>query len=345
MHDELRNYWHPVARAADIGDRPYAAELLGQRIVLFRAGDEIVALDDLCIHRGTALSLGWLADGQIVCHYHGWRYNWDGACTRIPSLPAGVRIPPKARVPRYSTGLRYGLVWVCLGTPAAPIPAYAAYDDDTMATVLYDPFRWKANAARIIENALDYTHFPWVHDGLLGTQSDPTYPEVDPQILDDGLRYKFDDHRNDTTRHYRLWLPFTLELTVRTRVPDEQRHLEASSPVGRNYSMLFTCCPISSTESIQWFFTSRDWSLTQPDEHWYAFDATVMAQDQRVVESQRPEELPLDLTAELHLRGTETTGTSSLATARDSVTRLAKPNSSRPEPTNVTALPDPVPSR
>ena len=31
----------------------------------------------------------------------------------------------------------------------------------------------------------------------------------------------------------------------------------------------------------------------------------VLAQDRAIVESQRPEELPLDLTAELHLRGTD----------------------------------------
>jgi Vanillate O-demethylase oxygenase C-terminal domain len=139
----------------------------------------------------------------------------------------------------------------------------------------------------------------------LETEASPCTPEVDPEVLDDGLRYQLDDDRNNTTRSYRLYLPFTLELTVRTRVREDEHHLEASSPKGRNYSMLFTCCPISATESIQWFFTSRDWNLTRPDEDWYAFDATVMAQDQLVVESQRPEELPLDLTAELHLRGTD----------------------------------------
>jgi phenylpropionate dioxygenase-like ring-hydroxylating dioxygenase large terminal subunit len=175
-HDVLRDYWHPVARVADVGRTPYAAEVLGQRIVLFRTGDDIVALDDLCIHRGTALSLGWLDGNEIVCHYHGWRYDKDGVCTRIPSLPEGGRIPPKARVPRYLTQVLYGLAWVCLGQPVAPIPEYSAYDDDGMATVLYDPYRWKANAARIMENVLDYTHFPWVHDGLLGNRSEPVYP-------------------------------------------------------------------------------------------------------------------------------------------------------------------------
>ena len=305
MEGELRNYWHPVARSASVGSDPVAATLLNKQLVLFRADDKIVALEDLCIHRGTPLSLGWLQDCQIVCHYHGWRYDRNGVCTHIPTLPEDGRIPPTARVRKYRCEQRYGLVWVALDEPRHPIPDYPAYDSESMATVLYDDFRWNANAARVIENVLDYTHFPWVHDGLLGQRDDPMYPLVKPEILDDGFRFDLPDDRNNTIRSYRLWLPFTVNLTVTTRIPVEERQTDSMSPKGRNYSMLFTCCPVSSRETIQYFFTSRDWSLTKPDEDWYAFDATVMSQDRQVVENQRPEELPLDLTAELHLRGTD----------------------------------------
>ena len=40
-----------------------------------RTQDEIVALQDLCIHRGTPLSPGWIEGEEIVCHYHGWRQD------------------------------------------------------------------------------------------------------------------------------------------------------------------------------------------------------------------------------------------------------------------------------
>ena len=305
MGDELRNYWYPVARVASVGANPVAATVLDEQLVLFRVGDEIVALKDLCIHRGTPLSLGWLEGSELVCHYHGWRYDKAGVCTLIPTLPPGGRIPPAARVPSYRCEQRYGLVWVALADPMHPIPDYPAYESESMATVLYDDFRWKANAARVIENVLDYTHFPWVHDGLLGQRDDPMYPHVRPEISGDGFRYDVPDDRNNTVRTYRLFLPFTVNLTVTTRIPEDERHTSSMSPKGRNYSMMFTCCPVSSRETIQYFFTSRDWNLTKPDEDWYAFDAIVMSQDQMVVENQRPEELPLDLTAELHLRGTD----------------------------------------
>jgi phenylpropionate dioxygenase-like ring-hydroxylating dioxygenase large terminal subunit len=223
----LRSYWYPVARSADIRDKPVAITLLDQPVVLFRAGEEITALRDLCIHRGAPLSLGWLDDGGIVCAYHGWAYGPQGECVRIPSLPEGKTIPRKARAQRYQVEQRYGLVWVCLeGEPAQPVPPYPPYDDTGRATVLYDAFRWKANAARVCENVLDY------------------------------------------------W-------------------------------MLFTCAPTSARETVQWFFTSRDWDRHHPDHDWEVFDAIVMEQDRRIVENQRPEELPLDLSEELHLRGSD----------------------------------------
>jgi phenylpropionate dioxygenase-like ring-hydroxylating dioxygenase large terminal subunit len=291
----LRDYWYPVARSADVRDKPVPVTLLDERVVLFRTEAGISALKDLCIHRGSPLSLGWLGPDRLVCAYHGWEYAPDGACLRIPSLPEGKTIPRKARAVAYQAAERYGLVWVCLADqPAEPIPPYPAYDDTAQATVLYDAFRWKANAARVCENVLDFTHLPWVHDGMLGSRQHPVYPHVEPVTYPDGIGYDLPDQANDTVRHYRVYGPFSVGLDVR-----------ANSAAGHNYSMLFTCAPVSARETVQWFFTSRDWDLHRPDHDWEVFDAIVMEQDRNIVENQRPEELPLDLGEELHLRGSD----------------------------------------
>jgi phenylpropionate dioxygenase-like ring-hydroxylating dioxygenase large terminal subunit len=294
MHDVLRRYWYPVVRAADVRDKPVAITLLDEAVVLFRTQHGISAFEDLCIHRGTPLSLGWLDGDRIVCAYHGWEYNPDGSCARIPSLPEGRTIPRKARAKAYQVEERYGLVWVCLEEPAEPVPPYPPYDDETRATVLYHEFRWQANAARVCENVLDFTHLPWVHDGMLGSRAHPVYPHVQPEVHPDGISYAVPDERNGTVRNYRVYAPFTVSLDVRSHRPG-----------GHNYWMLFTCAPVSSKETVQWFFTSRDWDLHRPDHDWEAFDAIVMEQDRRIVENQRPEVLPLDLSEELHLRGSD----------------------------------------
>lgn len=123
----LRDYWHPVARSEDVGDKPFAARLLDKRLVLYRSGDRVVAFEDLCIHRGTPLSLGWVEGEHLVCAYHGWAYGADGACVRIPSLPPEQGIPRKARATAFNAEERYGLVWVCLAEePRLPVGQVSA---------------------------------------------------------------------------------------------------------------------------------------------------------------------------------------------------------------------------
>ncbi len=111
----LRGYWHPVCAESDLEDgRLLPATLLDEDIVVYRVGDDVLAVQDLCIHRGTRLSLGTLRDdGCLVCPYHGWEYDVTGRCVRIPSLPEkNQHIPSRARVAAYATARRSGLVFV-----------------------------------------------------------------------------------------------------------------------------------------------------------------------------------------------------------------------------------------
>jgi len=94
----LRACWHPVAYAARVTRAPHATTLLGEPLVLWRdAQGAPHAFRDVCVHRGTALSLGRVDGDEIVCAYHGWRYRGDGACTAIPQLAEPSRVPARAR--------------------------------------------------------------------------------------------------------------------------------------------------------------------------------------------------------------------------------------------------------
>ena len=106
----LRDYWYPVARAEELADAPVATTLLDEALVVWRSPAGVHACLDLCIHRGSPLSRGWLEDGCVVCPYHAWTYDGTGRCVRIPALAADAPIPAKARVPAYQCQERYGLV-------------------------------------------------------------------------------------------------------------------------------------------------------------------------------------------------------------------------------------------
>jgi len=174
-----------------VADKPVKAKLLDQPLVLWRSNGRVAVFYDLCIHRGTPLSLGWLDNGELVCAYHGWRYGTDGSCTRIPSLPPDRAIPAKARANSFKAEERYGLIWVCLAEPRVDIPEFPPEFYDPAFN--WGPFStdglWKANAARMLENLADYSHFPFVHPGTLG---DPDNPECEPitiESLDGGFLY------------------------------------------------------------------------------------------------------------------------------------------------------------
>jgi len=82
----LADQWHVVCEGADLAAGPVGVTLLGRDYVVWRApGGEVVAAPDRCPHRESPLSLGHVADGCLVCPYHGWTFDGRGACVAIPS--------------------------------------------------------------------------------------------------------------------------------------------------------------------------------------------------------------------------------------------------------------------
>lgn len=56
-------------------DRGVALEIGRTSVALFRVGDELHALDDMCPHSGGPLSEGPLEDGCVSCPWHGARFE------------------------------------------------------------------------------------------------------------------------------------------------------------------------------------------------------------------------------------------------------------------------------
>lgn len=115
------NCWWVAATVEEVGRTPLARSMLQQRVVLFRTSDGApCALMDRCPHRWTPLSRGTIIDDEVVCPYHGFRFNVKGACTHVPT----EHRPPKAlRVRSYPAKDHGPFVWVWMGDPASADPA------------------------------------------------------------------------------------------------------------------------------------------------------------------------------------------------------------------------------
>ena len=64
----------------------------------------------------------------------------------------------------------------------------------------------------------------------------------------------------------------------------------------------FASQPVSADSCAGYVVIGRNYNLGQPSRVLQEFEDTIFGQDQVVVESQRPERVPFDLAAELHLK-------------------------------------------
>lgn len=177
----LLNFWYACELSTAVSEKPRKVRILGQDLVLYRTADKVVALSNLCVHRGGSLSGGWLdGKGCVVCPYHGWRFDSQGRCVTIPANSPEAPLPKRARVDSYPTAERYGFVWVFLGDlfekERPPIPELPEFSEPGWRP-LWGEYHWNAHYARVIENGLDFAHGPFVHRQSFGNLDEPEIPD------------------------------------------------------------------------------------------------------------------------------------------------------------------------
>ncbi|MBM4764867.1 aromatic ring-hydroxylating dioxygenase subunit alpha [Bacillus sp. B15-48] len=296
----LKDSWFAVMVADNLGNKPVPIEIMGERVALFRTEKGVHAFKDLCIHRGAALSGGWVKNGVLVCPYHGWEYDCSGQCVRIPSQPKEQAITQKAKAIVYECQERYGLIWVSLGQPSSSPPPYPEYSDPAFRTIISGPNYVNGAFTRVVENFLDVGHLAWIHDGLLGSSE---YPEVkeykvhfrDGRYISDPIYvYQPDpDGRGQSINNgivYEILSPFTARLT------------KTDPNTGIIKINWIHAVPVSARKTLMFSLVARNYDLDASNDTFLEFQNTINQQDAAMIETQRPEELPLDLQTELHLK-------------------------------------------
>jgi phenylpropionate dioxygenase-like ring-hydroxylating dioxygenase large terminal subunit len=294
----LINEWHVVGRSAELAEgQLLPARVLGEDVVVWRLNGQVMAWQDLCVHRGTRLSLGKVSDETLVCPYHGWSYNSQGKCVRIPAHP-DQKPPEKAQVKVYQAQECYGAIWVSLGQPQPNLPPYVEWTDPTYRSVVSGPHPYQAHAPRAIENFLDMAHLPFVHAGYLGEPAHAEVNDYEAEIGPDGI----------IARDIRLWQPDPDGTGIGAVVSYTFRVLRPlMAYFGKEkYAAVLAVTPVDETISIGWMFPCVQGRDDVPEADILAFQKLIIDQDVPIVESQRPELLPLDLQAELHLRSDRT---------------------------------------
>jgi phenylpropionate dioxygenase-like ring-hydroxylating dioxygenase large terminal subunit len=127
-------------------------KILDQSVMLIRQPDGTVkGFHNACRHRGTALACGTgtFRNGQVVCPFHGWRWNLDGTnsyvYTKQGFRPDTVE-QEEVDLPEVAVGLKWGFVWVNLDPDAIPFEA-----------------NWHGVAKALDPHGFEKMHVKWWH--------------------------------------------------------------------------------------------------------------------------------------------------------------------------------------
>jgi nitrite reductase/ring-hydroxylating ferredoxin subunit len=56
----------------------------GERIAVYRDGDQIGALSNLCAHQNGPIGEGCIIEGLVTCPWHGYQYRLADGCAPPP---------------------------------------------------------------------------------------------------------------------------------------------------------------------------------------------------------------------------------------------------------------------
>ena len=138
-----------------------------RHLVGWRDGDgEVHVHDAFCPHLGAHLGHGGHVDGcELVCPFHGWQFDAEGANTAIPYSD---RINRRARLHGYPTIERNGLVMAWYHPHDEPplweVPEIAELAHPDWSTVIRTEYTIDASIQEMAENAVDSAHFRFVHN-------------------------------------------------------------------------------------------------------------------------------------------------------------------------------------
>lgn len=164
----LYNHWYVAGLCEDFDREPKARTLLERSIVFYRTTDgTLVAAQNRCLHRSFPLSESYLEGDELVCGYHGIRYDPTGTIVRIPSQ----KKCPDRKLRTYPVVEQGPLVFIWMGDEDAPdmstLPDFPFLADEEQLT-LHGAHHLEASYLLMQENLNDLTHFSYLHHNSAG---------------------------------------------------------------------------------------------------------------------------------------------------------------------------------
>jgi pheophorbide a oxygenase len=181
---ESNGAWLPIGSPSEFGNiQPLQIEICGEKYAVWRStisadqaredkGWSVMA--DFCTHRLAPLSEGRIdpTSGSIECPYHGWQFNMNGTCTKIPQMDnsassSGSKFPTASNKVSYPVTVIGDLIWSFLPLPNGQASFYPQRPDELFPE-MKNYTRWTSRELPysfdfLIENFMDPAHIPFGH--------------------------------------------------------------------------------------------------------------------------------------------------------------------------------------
>lgn len=163
--------WFPICLSDEVAPGAIVGrDFLDGRVIIVRddAGN-VSVMSAYCPHLGADLSVGAIVDGRVRCAFHHWEYDFTGRCVRTG---IGDPPPPTARLFRFPTQERYGLIWAFNGAKVLfDLPDYQ-FPDSELVYKTIELTDMNLDPWIIMCNTPDLQHIKIVH-GFVFDHPDP----------------------------------------------------------------------------------------------------------------------------------------------------------------------------
>ena len=127
----IPNQWYAVLESREVKPgKPIGVTRMGEKMVFWRdQAGQVIAMSDLCPHRGVALSAGKVKGDCIMCPFHGFEFDNSGRCVLIPANGKNSPIPKAFQVKSYPAYEAHDFIFIYWGEAKGDIGKPPWFDD------------------------------------------------------------------------------------------------------------------------------------------------------------------------------------------------------------------------
>lgn len=163
----LKNFWYVIGLSKELKKwKFFERNIFDVPLLLWRGNnDEIFCFINVCPHRKAKLMVKNFDTNEVFCQYHGWEFDRNGNISDIPSSPQFAK-KLWCKCTTLKTVEKNGFIYIFLGNEEKmwEIPNF---ENEKNWWNYYTNMMFETDEENLIENFMDATHTPFVHDKII----------------------------------------------------------------------------------------------------------------------------------------------------------------------------------